>query len=172
LQRAFFKNKNLPKMKKIYLLFCLLMVFAIAAKAQKFIRIYDTKGHKIAKGNVVDSSCTDSVLIISTGNSIDTIPVQKVSYIKTKHSIGNNILVGAAIAAPTLAIVSLIGNQPCSDCIFSVTNGEAAASGFIVGTAAGAVIGAITGVFKNSKTGVIDGDAQKWHDVRLRLAKK
>ena len=148
------------------------MVFAIAGQAQKFIRVYDTKGHKIAKGNIVDSSCTDSALVIKRDNSIDTLPIQKVSYIKTKHSFGNNILIGTVIAAPTLAIISVIGNQPCDNCFFSTTDGEAAAGGFIVGAAAGAVIGAITGVFKNSKTGIIDGDMQKWHEVRLKLAQK
>ena len=148
------------------------MMFAIEGQAQKFIRVFDTKGHKIAKGNVVDGSSTDSVLVIERGNSIDTVPIQKISYIKTKHSFGNNILIGTAIAAPTLAIISVIGNQPCDDCFFSTTDGEAAAGGFIVGAAAGAVIGAITGVFKNSKTGIINGDMQKWHEVRLKLAQK
>src|SRR3954462_15627732 len=128
-------------MKKIYVLLCLLMLINTMGKTQKFIRIYDTRAHKIAKGNVVDSSCTDSFLVIKRDNFIDTLPVQKVSYIKTKHSFGHNILVGTAIAAPTLAIVGLIGNQPCSDCLFTTTNGEAAAGGFILGTAVGAVIG-------------------------------
>ena len=148
------------------------MVVAIVGEAQKFIRVYDTRGHKIAKGNVVDGSSTDSVLVIERGNSIDTVPIQKVSYIKTKHSFGNNILIGTVIAAPTLAIISVIGNSPCSDCFITTTDGEAAVGGFIVGAAAGAVVGAITGVFKNSKTGIIDGDMQKWHEVRLKLAQK
>jgi len=167
-----FSNPKFTKMEKTYLLFCLLMVVAIVGEAQKFIRVYDTRGHKIAKGNVVDGSSTDSVLVIERGNSIDTVPIQKISYIKTKHSFGNNILIGTAIAAPTLAIISVIGNQPCDNCFFSTTDGEAAAGGFIVGAAAGAVIGAITGVFKNSKTGIINGDMQKWHEVRLKLAQK
>jgi len=171
--KCFLKNKKLPKMKKIYLLFCLLIVFAIAAKTQKFIRVYDSEGHKIGRGNI-DGSSNHSLLVIARGNSMDTIPVQKVAYIKTKHGFGNNILIGTVIGAPVGTILGAIGGSgsSCTDCFEIVSPGAAAAGGFIIGAAAGAVIGAITGVFKNSKTGVIDGDIQKWHEVRLKLIQK
>jgi hypothetical protein len=85
------------------------------------------KDIKLPKGILlmtIDDNSTDSVLVIERGNSIDTVPIKKVSYIKTKHSFGNNILIGTAIAAPTLAIISAIGNEPCDNCIFSTTDGE------------------------------------------------
>jgi hypothetical protein len=158
-------------MKKIYLLLSIFGAIAIFGQAQTFVRIYNASAKKIGKGNIVDSSCTDSVMVLRSNNDIDTIAVEKISYIKTKHGIGNNILIGASIGAPVLAIVALASNTPCDGCIIEITDAEAAFSGFLTGAVVGAAIGAITGIAKNSKRIAINGDRQKWHNARIELRK-
>jgi hypothetical protein len=159
-------------MKQIYLLTCFVIMMITFTKAQGFVRVYNTKGDKISKGHFVDSSSTDSALVIKRGETFDTISVLKVSYIKTKHSIGNNILIGAAISAPLFAIIGAATGGDCYDCLVVTTPAQDAVAGFVVGAIAGATVGAITGAFKNSKTIHINGDIQKWHQVRMMLVRK
>ena len=151
-------------MKKVYFLFYLIIICCTSATAQRFVRIYNSRGHKIAKGRLVDISCTDSTIVIKKSISNDTISIQNVSYIKTKHSVGNNILIGIIINAP---LGLLIGSANSDN-----DKGNAALGGLGVGALVGTIDGVITSLFKNSLTYNISGNMQQWHLARFALAKR
>lgn len=154
-------------MKKIFFT-SVLVLMCIIINAQKFVRIYNASGKKIAKGYLVDEHQNDSFLVVKRNNSFDTIPVKNISYIKTKHSFGNNVLVGTIVGTSIFAIAGAISaGSPCDNCIIEFTAGEGAAAGAIAGAPLGAVIGAITGLLKNSKTILINGDIQQWLKNRV-----
>jgi hypothetical protein len=154
-------------MGKIYLLICLFISIYTFSKAQGFVRIYNSSGDKIAKGHLVDKFNHDSVLILQRNKFTDTISILEVGFIKTKHGIGHNIIIGAAIGAPVGAIIGAASASE-TDAIVNAFTGETStpdvgagiAVGFLGGAATGAAIGAITGAFKNSKTISINGDIQ------------
>src|SRR4051812_20376236 len=102
-------------MKKIYLFVTLLVSTSTFVKAQEFVRIYNSSGKKIATGHLMDEHQNDSFLIIKKEKVVDTIPIQQISYIKTKHSIGNNILIGTLIGAPVGAIIGGLGASASND---------------------------------------------------------
>jgi len=130
---------------------------------------------KLPGGRIVDSSCTDSALVIKLDNSIDVMPVQKIAYIKTKHSIGNNILIGALTFAPVggvlvqrVAVLKIHSEKRTTQCSHIRRSSR---SRRISGRGCRrATIGAITGVFKNSKKITINGEPEKWREARNRLS--
>src|SRR4051812_31666476 len=164
-------------MKRIYLLLFVFIVVSKFGKAQGFVRIYNSSGDKIAKGYLVDGHQNDSFVVIRKEKALDTIPIEQISYIKTKHSIGNNILIGAVIGAPVEAILGGAGASATDQFANDFTGetstpdvGAGIAVGLVSGAATGAAIGAITGAFKNSKTISINGDIHEWHKVKMKLA--
>ena len=124
---------------------------------------------KMAKGYLVDEHQNDSFLVIKRNNFFDTISVTNIAYIKTKHSFGNNILIGTIVGASTFAILGAVSasSSSCSDCIVEYTAAEGAAAGAILGVPLGAAVGAITGALKNSKTILINGDIKRWLKFRV-----
>jgi hypothetical protein len=163
-------------MKKIYLFITLLVSTGTFVKAQEFVRIYNSSRKKIATGRLVDEHQNDSFLVIKKEKVVDTIPVQQIAYIKTKHSIGNNILIGAIIGAPVGAILGGAAAGTADEFGNDFTGetstpdvGAGIAVGLLSGAATGAAVGAITGAFKNSKTITINGDIQQWLKVRALL---
>ncbi len=151
-------------MKKIYFLLCIIIASGTFVNAQSFVRIYNFKGHKIAKGRLVDSSCTDSIAVIKKDPDNDTIAIQKISHIKTKHSVGNNILYAIIINAPLCASIG----SAYSD----FDKGNAALGGLVVGAIIGTIEGMATSVFKNSETYNIKGNTQSWHLARAMLTNR
>lgn len=99
------------------------------------------------------------------------IPVSNIGSIKTKHSIGNNFLVGSLIGASALAILGFISADPDAF-VLAASDGEGAATGALVGLAAGAIIGGLTIPAKNPKTFLIDGDSMKWKTFQTWVSKK
>jgi len=129
-------------------------------KAAPFVRVYDLNGEKISRGRI--ASVTDTSLITGPREKPVNIGVSKIGFIKTKRSVGNNILWGAAIGVGIGAISGI------------ATGGEdewwgkgEGAGGFgLYFGAIGAGIGAITAIFKKSKTFPVDGDVSKWKAFR------
>ena len=134
-------------------------------KAAPFVRVYDLNGKKISKGRIV--SVTDTSLITGPREKPVNIGVSKIGFIKTKRSVGNNVLWGAAIGAGFGAISGF------------ATGGEdewwgkgegAGVLGLYFG-AIGAGTGAITVIFKKSNTYPIDGEPIKWKAFKDDLIK-
>jgi hypothetical protein len=120
-------------------------------KPAPFVRVYALNGEKISKGRI--SSITDTSLVVSRGEKPVNIETSRIGFIKTKRSVGNNILYGAAIGAGTGAILGLASGGENE----WWGKGEGAGGfGLILG-AMGAGAGAITAVFKKTKTFSIEG---------------
>ncbi|HYK44212.1 MAG TPA: hypothetical protein VEV83_03530 [Parafilimonas sp.] len=143
-------------MKILAFLFTILIAHNLEAQKSIFIRVYDLKGHTIARGHVLSATDTSVQLIREPTN----ILVRDIGSIRTKHSVGHNLLIGSAIGSSTMAIIGVASANP--DEFLGYTAGEGALGGFIVGVPIGAAIGALTIAFKNSKHYVINGDLQKW----------
>lgn len=120
-------------------------------KATAFIRVYNLNGEKIAKGRV--SRITDTSLVVSRKEKPINIELSKIGFIKTKRSVGNNILYGAAIGAGTGAILGLASGGESE----FWGKGEGAGGFGLIFGAMGAGAGAITAIFKKTKTFSIDG---------------
>jgi hypothetical protein len=142
------------------LAFLFIVVLAHQASAQKpiFIRVYDLKGNKISKGRV--AAVTDTSLQLKENPAI--IPVNTIGSVRTKHSAGNNTLIGSVIGASTMAILGAASGG--SDSYYNSSAG--AAAGALVGLPIGAAVGGITVLFKNSKTYLINGDSTRWKEFR------
>jgi hypothetical protein len=134
-------------------------------KAAPFVRVYDLNGEKTSKGRIIE--ITDSSLVVSRGENPVNIELSKIGFIKTKRSVGNNILYGAAIGAGTGAILGLASGGENE----WWGKGEGAGGfGLILG-AMGAGIGAITAIFKKPKTYPINGDLSKWEEFKEAMSK-
>ena len=154
------------------LIFTITLILSINLCAQNefkkntniFVRVYDLEGRKIAKGKILSISET-SLHLYRKGESVKVM-VNGIGSIKTKHSAGNNVLVGATTGATIMAILGAAVPP-----IFSLTAIDLAAAGVLVGGTAGAVIGGITNLFKNSKSYEINGDMEKWKAFKKMIIK-
>lgn len=132
-------------------------------KPAPFVRVYDFNGEKISKGRI--SGITDTSLVVSRGEKPVSIELGKIGFIKTKRSVGNNILYGAAIGAGTGAILG-VSSGDTEGGFFSYSKEEGAAIYGVLFMPIGAAIGAITILFKNSNTYPIDGEPTNWKAFR------
>lgn len=134
-------------------------VFAQAGSeiSNVFIRVYNLDGRKIAKGKIY--SIPGSSIELTRKNEVQEIPLNRIGSIRTKHSAGNNVLIGAAIGGSVLAVAGAASADP--DAWISYSTGDGAAGGAILGGVAGAAIGGVTILFKRSKKYVINGDKDK-----------
>jgi len=145
------------------LIFTITLILSINLCAQNefkkntniFVRVYDLEGRKIAKGKILSISET-SLHLYRKGESVKVM-VNGIGSIKTKHSAGNNVLVGAVTGATIMAILGAAVGP-----FFLLTKLDLAVIGALVGGTEGAVIGGITNLFKNSKSYEINGDIEKW----------
>ncbi len=120
-------------------------------KPAPFVRVYDFNGEKISKGRI--SGITDTSLVVSRGEKPVSIELGKIGFIKTKRSVGNNILYGAAIGAGTGAILGLASGGENE----FWGKGDGAAGFGLLLMPVGSGIGAITAIFKKPKTFTIEG---------------
>ncbi|MDB9960658.1 hypothetical protein OAD62_01030 [Oceanihabitans sp.] len=140
-------------------------------KKKVFVRVYNFEGKKIEKGHF--HYATDSILELRTNDRLMSIAIEDISYIKTKRSTGNSVLVGSVTG---VVLGSIIGAATASgeetketDAWFSggeyttgTSPGTGAAIGGGIGIAGGALAGLGFSVFKKSKTYLIEGDIEKW----------
>ncbi|MBR9844993.1 MAG: hypothetical protein GYB35_02240 [Algicola sp.] len=133
-------------------------VFAQNTSKTPFLRVFNLEGKKIAKGKFVQ--VTDSTLSLRKNRKIIEISFRDIGVIKTKHSIGNNFLTGAAIGAGVLGAV-LASSSTSSNNSFGLDG--SLGIGALVGAPLGSAAGGAVGLFKNSKTYEIHGDEVQWH---------
>jgi hypothetical protein len=149
-------------MRYLVLIIVLLANFNVCAQTDTnykdvFIRVYNLKGKKIAKGKVLSVS-KNSITLFRKNKQIE-IKLDDIGKIRTKRSFGNNILKGAAIGGGALAIIGIAGSNDSSYLSFTPVQG--AAIGTTIGGFFGSIIGAITGLFKKSEVYKIDGNEMK-----------
>ena len=154
-------------MKNLFFAIALVLSVNISAqvgpeKANVFVRVYDLQGKKISKGNIL--SISDTLLQLKGKREPMKIAARSIGLIKTKHSGGNNVLIGAVSGATFLAILGAAAYNPGSWVLGSAAAG--AAIGVFLGAPTGAAIGGITTLFKNSKSYKINGDELKWKEFK------
>lgn len=149
------------------LMFAIALLFSMTVCAQTrikkntnvFVRVYDLQGKKIGKGNIL--SMSETSLQLYRKEELVTVLASNIGSIKTKHSAGNNVLIGAVIGATAMATLGAATADPDA-LILGYTAGEGASVGALLGGTAGAAIGGITILFKNSKLYQINGDREQW----------
>lgn len=157
-------------MKKLLSLCLLMMVCCpLAAQSKLFVRVYDLEYKKINKGFVF--ALNDSTLILEKDTKLLDIPVKKIGMIKTKRSMGNNVLIGTLIGTTVFAAAGAATADPDAF-IFDYTPAEGALMGTLIGAPAGAFAGAVSAAFKKSKTFTIDGDLEKWKAFWMHFSEK
>jgi len=127
-------------------------------EATVFIRVYNLDGIKIGKGKI--ETVTDTTLHLIRRKKSYVIPANTIGSIKTKHSAGNNVLIGSAIGATAFGI--LLGSYDDLLNLSNSSSGEGVLAGIIVGAPVGAATGGITSLFKKSVEYKINGDLDKW----------
>jgi hypothetical protein len=150
-------------MKKL-IPFLLLILLSVQAGAQKklFVRVYDNDGKRIKNGFVVGT--TDSSLRLLKNKDTIDLPISGFSFLKTKRSAGNNLLVGSMIGAGTFGFIGIASANP--DDFLGYTAAEGFSAGVLIGAPAGAAIGGLTALLKNSRTFTMNGDKQKWREFQ------
>ncbi len=153
---------------KIISAFCIFLIcFGLQAQnksssKEPFIRIYNLEGQKVLKGRVVN--VTNSTITVIRGNEKREMNVSEVGFIRTKHSVGHNVLIGAS-AASAIAAVTFAAEADPDAWIFGYTAGEGILAGFILGAPVGGGIGALTALFKKSREYEINGESTKWMEI-------
>ncbi|WP_047245640.1 hypothetical protein [Maribacter thermophilus] len=151
-------------MKSVVLAITLILSTGIYAQNEfentnVFVRVYDLEGKKVGRGKIY--SITETSLQLYRKEVFFEIPVSNIGSIRTKRSAGNNILVGAATGATSMAVLGAATADPNAT-FFAYSVGEGAGAGALLGATLGAGIGGITVLFKNSKSYEISGDKVKW----------
>lgn len=147
------------------MLFIFLLLFSLSSYTQdntqnveEFVRVYNLDGKKIGKGNI--NFINDTIIKIRKGGRIESIKIKDIGIIKTKHSAGHNVLIGAAVGGGTLGVLGAATADP-DDWVLGYSAPEGFAVGLVIGGATGAAVGGLTALFKTSNTYLINGDLEK-----------
>jgi hypothetical protein len=132
-------------------------------KTEKFIRVYNLKGKKIAKGNIV--FVNDSILSLKNTGKLKEIRIDEIGKIKTKRSGGHNVLMGSVFGA-SLGVVVGVAIVDSDYLYWDYTAGEGALFFGGLGALGGAAIGGVTAGIKKTETYIINGDFKKWQIFR------
>ena len=156
-------------MKNLILLLTLLISFSINAQVENkthklFVRVFNMDGKKIGKGHI--HSINDSLLILSKNKKLTELHLKEIGKIKTKRSGGHNVVVGATSGVLVGVILGSL-NPPTDSTGGTFTwagssSGEELANGVTVGVISGTILGGVSGLFKNSKTFIIEAKPEKW----------
>lgn len=157
-------------MKKLITLLMLLVVCSnVCAQNRLFVRLYDLNDKKINKGFIL--AVNDTILRLKKDTTYVDIPVKTIGTIRTKRTVGNNILIGTLVGSTLFATIGAATADPDS-WFLDYTPAEGAIIGTLIGAPAGAIVGTFSCAFKNSKKFVINGDAEKWKAFLLHFSEK
>lgn len=120
-----------------------------------FVRVYDLSGKKTGKGDLVSGNLS-GITILQQKLKVE-FPVESIGTIKTRRSVGHNVVVGMGIGGLAGGILEASG----SDADFWGSRGEAFLAGAIAGSVVGGVGGIVTGLFKKIEVFEIRGDPAK-----------
>lgn len=149
-------------MKTLLILLALILSFnAFAQDSSKapFLRVFDLEGKKVAKGRLIQ--VTDSTLSLKNNRKTVDISFRDIGTIKTKHSIGNNFLTGAAIGAGAFGILGVTTSS--NKGFLSHDPGQGLGAGILIGAPLGSAAGGVFGLFKDRKTIEINGNEEQWN---------
>lgn len=142
-------------MKSLFYISLLFLCFSSYSQ-KRFIRIYDTTGHKIASGRIV--GVNDSTVQLS--DKLFPISYRIIGVIRTKHSagyyLGNGIIIGLGTGILVPAILFKQGSLVIPD------RGSAALVGGIIGLPIGGIVGAIFSAFTKRDVFIINGTKSGW----------
>lgn len=152
------------------LILILFISFSCSSRAQKtmFVRVHDFSGKQIFNGEIY--SVTDSSLLLSAKKTPVIIPVNQISFIKTRRFAAHNVLIGAAAGLGAGALAGVASANPDAE-IAPISTGSAAA-GALLGAMLGAAVGGITGLLKKKETFLINGDFTKWAAFKSFILEK
>ncbi|HSI69816.1 MAG TPA: hypothetical protein VK941_06275, partial [Gillisia sp.] len=91
-----------------------------------FIRVYDLHGKKISKGRI--QSITNTTLYLKGKQEI---PVDSIGMIKTKHSAGNDLLIGSVTGALIFSLFGMATSNPDA-LLLAHSKDEAATTGVML----------------------------------------
>ncbi len=161
-----------------YFLTAIVILFTLHVEAQKFnvqkveIRVYDLQGKRIGTGKIKAVTGT-SMHFKPYSGKMREIPFREIGMIKTNHTKGNGILIGAATGAGLGAIFgagssSGINAYASAFSEDEISKGESAIFGALLGGLLGGGIGWIVDV-TNKHTYHIRGKKFEWEDFKLDL---
>ena len=136
--------------KGLGLFFILFMYTNLSAQEKAinkttFLRVYNSDSEKIAKGRLVEF--TENTIKLKRGKKVLEINYKDISTIKTKKSVGNNVLYGTAAGGTFFA---LLGSKGDDSGYIQYSKGTGAGIGFLVGGSLGASAGALSALLKKS----------------------
>jgi hypothetical protein len=161
-------------MKKICAIsFAFILIYSVShAQKSTFLRLYNLSGHKFQKGHFAGT--TDSSLYVYRDSSRIEIPISTIGYIKTKRSLGHNILFSAIPGAIAFAIFGYATGEPNETTDNNITLGgvvhdmvtptpaEGLQGGLIIGSVLGTAAGSLITVLSKRTTFRIDGSLDTW----------
>lgn len=149
---------------------CFALLVAITAQSQKktFIRVFDENGEKTNKGFLVATS--DSSLTVLSGQNTFIIPINEISKIKLRRSMGHTILITTILLGTSVAVLGAATADP-SAWFFGYSAGEGFAWGLLGGSVAGAWIGSIISLARNRPVFMVNNQKEKWMKVKEQLQK-
>lgn len=148
----------------ITLLFCLFSFSLLAQESHrtktKFVRIYNQKGKKIQKGNLVYIS--DSSVILKRESAIYEVFYSEIGLIKTKRSFGHRMGIITGTTAVSFALVGLLSTENRDEGLISSTPEEAALLLGAGGTFYGGIASIIAHLLTKKEVIKINGSLESW----------
>lgn len=147
-------------MKNIFVL--LLCCIALNSFAQHpFIRVYNAKGKKFLKGRLENTS-DSGIVVIKEGKESEGIKYTNIYKLRLRKSAGMTALIAGGI--PVIWGASLINRNQNWDGLVGIL---VIMEGMIIGPTAGGIKALL-----NPKPLLVEGNHQKWMEVKLKLDQK
>lgn len=165
---SFWRTKKLKQFRVLFLLllFCT-VTSSLQAQKRVFVRVFDSKGMKIARGQL--KVVTDSSLIISRKSGDREVVVSDIGSIRLRRSTGNSIVTAAAVLGASGAVIGGISSTPESSSFIDFTPAEGAVLGLVLGTATGAVTGLVISSFRRKPLFIINQNRESWMRAKAEL---
>ena len=157
--------------------------FVVCAQSSNFLRVFNTSGKKIGKGQL--RATTDSSLILEKGNKLMEIPVDRIGQMITKRSFGNSVLVTSLVIGGFLTTIGLIGNSHSPNTTSTAggawnfnndnlgySNADIIGFSLITSAFLGTSIGGIIGGTKKIAYFNVNGNLEEWKKVKRILDQK
>ncbi len=165
-------------MKRVIVLTVVFSVFFITTFSQPstFLRLYTLSGNRMHSGKFV-ATTDSSIVVLEHGNTVE-VPIRGISKIKTRRSVGHNVMLPALIGALSFGLLGMISGEPKENNgtfagslhdALSWTPAEGAAKGTITGAIIGSATGATISLLSKRSIYRLDGLKSSWDRQRLDI---